>query len=163
MVSHGGPQNYSFWSNPKFNALADQIDREVDPAKRQVLIRQAEAIIEQDPPVLPCRWEQIIDVWCNYVKVSIRTTTSASTMWCARIYSGSTSRHTGSGLAATRATRPLHVRHLPLGCHSPSAAPVGSMMMDNEPAPITSITSLTMVAPSDFALAVAAAMSSTST
>ena len=49
----GGPQNYSFWSNDKFDALADQIDREVDPAKRQVLIRQAEAIMEQDPPVLP--------------------------------------------------------------------------------------------------------------
>ena len=34
-----GPQNYSFCSNPKFDALVDQIDREVDPAKRQALIR----------------------------------------------------------------------------------------------------------------------------
>ena len=64
----GGPQNYSFWDNPKFNALVDQIDREVDPAKRKALVRQAEAIMEQDPPVLPICWEQINDVWWNYVK-----------------------------------------------------------------------------------------------
>ena len=64
----GGPQNYSSWSNPKVDALIDQIDREVDPAKRQALIRQAEAIFEQDPPVLPVAWEKIDDVWYNYVK-----------------------------------------------------------------------------------------------
>jgi ABC-type transport system substrate-binding protein len=64
----GGPQNYSFWDNQKFNALVDQIDREVDPAKRLALVRQAEAIMEADPPVLPVAWEQINDVWYNYVK-----------------------------------------------------------------------------------------------
>jgi ABC-type transport system substrate-binding protein len=64
----GGPQNYSFWDNAKFNALVDQIDNEVDPAKRKALVRQAEAIMEQDPPVLPVCWEQINDVWWNYVK-----------------------------------------------------------------------------------------------
>ena len=68
LVSHGGPQNYSFWSNAKFDALADEIDREIDPAKRQALIKQAEAIFEQDPPVLPVAWEQLNDVWYNYVK-----------------------------------------------------------------------------------------------
>ena len=41
---------------------------EVDPAKRLALIRQAEEIMEQDPPVLPICWEQINDVWWNYVK-----------------------------------------------------------------------------------------------
>ena len=45
----GGPQNYSFWDNEKFNALVDQIDREVDPAKRLALVRQAEAIMEAEP------------------------------------------------------------------------------------------------------------------
>jgi len=64
----GGPQNYSFWSDPKFDALADQIDREIDPVKRKVLIQQAEAIFEQNPPVLPIAWEQLNDVWYNYVK-----------------------------------------------------------------------------------------------
>ncbi len=64
----GGPQNYSFWDNQKFNALVDQLDREVDPAKRLALVRQTEAIMEEDPPVLPVAWEQINDVWYNYVK-----------------------------------------------------------------------------------------------
>jgi peptide/nickel transport system substrate-binding protein len=64
----GGPQNYGFWDNDKFNALLPQIDTEVDPAKRLALVRQAEAIMEQDPPVLPVSWEKINDVWYNYVK-----------------------------------------------------------------------------------------------
>ena len=40
----------------------------IDPAKRLAVIRQAEAIMEQDPPVLPIGWEKINDVWYNYVK-----------------------------------------------------------------------------------------------
>jgi ABC-type transport system substrate-binding protein len=64
----GGPQNYGFWNNEKFNALVDQLDREVDQQKRIALCRQAEEIMEQDPPVLPVAWEQINDVWYDYVK-----------------------------------------------------------------------------------------------
>lgn len=64
----GGPQNYSFWSNANFEKLLDQIDTEVDARKRQALIRQAEDIMEQDPPVLPIAWESIIDIYFNYVK-----------------------------------------------------------------------------------------------
>src|SRR5215467_6953938 len=64
----GGPQNYSFWHNDKFDALLPGIDTEVDPAKRLALVRQAEAIMEQDPPVLPVAWERINDVWWDYVK-----------------------------------------------------------------------------------------------
>jgi peptide/nickel transport system substrate-binding protein len=63
-----GPQNYSFWSNKDFQALAQQIDREVDPALRMTLIRKAEEIMEADPPVLPMTWEKINDVWYSYVK-----------------------------------------------------------------------------------------------
>ncbi len=63
-----GPQNYSFWDNKEFQTLTLQIDREVDPAKRLALIRQAEAIMEQDPPLLPISWEKINDIWYNYVK-----------------------------------------------------------------------------------------------
>ncbi len=63
-----GPQNYGFWDNAAFNALLPQIDREVDPKKRLDLIRKAEEIMEQDPPVLPISWEKINDVWYNYVK-----------------------------------------------------------------------------------------------
>jgi peptide/nickel transport system substrate-binding protein len=64
----GGPQNYSSWDNAKFNALLEQIDKEGDPVKRLALVRQAEAIMEEDPPVLPVAWEKINDVWYNYVK-----------------------------------------------------------------------------------------------
>ena len=63
-----GPQNYSFWDNKEFQALTPQIDREVDAEKRQDLIRQAEAIMEQDPPLLPISWEKINDIWYSYVK-----------------------------------------------------------------------------------------------
>jgi ABC-type transport system substrate-binding protein len=63
-----GPQNYSFWDNKEFQALTAQIDREVDVEKRQDLVRQAEAIMEQNPPLLPVAWEKINDVWYNYVK-----------------------------------------------------------------------------------------------
>ena len=64
----GGPQNYGFWNNEKFNALVDQIDREIDPAKRRELVKQTEPIMEADPPLLPVAWEQINDVWYDYVK-----------------------------------------------------------------------------------------------
>ena len=63
-----GPQNYSFWDNKEFQALTAQIDREVDPAKRLPLIRQAEAIMEQDPPLLAIAWETIHTVWYSYLK-----------------------------------------------------------------------------------------------
>jgi peptide/nickel transport system substrate-binding protein len=63
-----GPQNYSFWDNMEFQELVPQIDREVDAKKRLNLIRQAEEIMEKDPPLLPISWEKILDVWYNYVK-----------------------------------------------------------------------------------------------
>ena len=63
-----GPQNYSNWDNPKFAALLPTIDSEVDPAKRLAAIRQAEMIMEEDPPLLPMSWEKINDGWYNYVK-----------------------------------------------------------------------------------------------
>jgi ABC-type transport system substrate-binding protein len=63
-----GPQNYSFWDNQEFQALTPRIDREVDAGKRLALIRQAEAIMEQDPPLLPVSWEKINEIWYSYVK-----------------------------------------------------------------------------------------------
>jgi peptide/nickel transport system substrate-binding protein len=64
----GGPQNYSFWHNEKFDALVDRIDREIDPQQHRDLVRLAEAIMEEDPPLLPITWEKINDVWHDYVK-----------------------------------------------------------------------------------------------
>src|SRR5215831_7532724 len=64
----GAPQNYSRWSNQEFQDLLPQIDRELDESKRKALIRQAENILEQDPPLLPNSWEKVNDAWYNYVK-----------------------------------------------------------------------------------------------
>jgi len=64
----GGPQNYSNWDNKAFQALVPEIDRETDPTKRLALIRKAEDIMEQDPPLIPMTWERINDVWYNFVK-----------------------------------------------------------------------------------------------
>jgi peptide/nickel transport system substrate-binding protein len=64
----GGPQNYSSYSSAKIDALIDQIDREVEPGKRQALIRETEMIFEQDPPLLPVAWSKVSDVWYDYVK-----------------------------------------------------------------------------------------------
>jgi peptide/nickel transport system substrate-binding protein len=63
-----GPQNYSKWHNEAFDALVKQMDRELDTAKRQALVRQAEDIMEQDPPLLPVAWERVNDGWHSYVK-----------------------------------------------------------------------------------------------
>jgi peptide/nickel transport system substrate-binding protein len=63
-----GPQNYSKWTNPSFHELARQIERELDDAKRKPMVRQAEAILEQDPPLLPVAYEKIYDAWYNYTR-----------------------------------------------------------------------------------------------
>jgi peptide/nickel transport system substrate-binding protein len=63
-----GPQNYSKWQNPAFEQVLQQINRETDEPKRKALIRQAEDIMEQDPPLLPVAYEKMNDAWYNYVK-----------------------------------------------------------------------------------------------
>lgn len=63
-----GPQNYSFWDNKEFQALTAQIDREADTKKRLELIRKAEMVMENDPPLVPMAWEKINDAWYDYVK-----------------------------------------------------------------------------------------------
>ena len=63
-----GPQNYSRWHNADFQDLVLQIDRELDDARRRDLVRQAEAVMEQDPPLIPVAWEKINDGWYDYVK-----------------------------------------------------------------------------------------------
>ncbi|PYM60562.1 MAG: hypothetical protein DMD77_00785 [Candidatus Rokuibacteriota bacterium] len=63
-----GPQNYSVWTNEQFHSLTRQIDRELDNTKRQALVRKAEAILEQDPPLIPVAYEQIYDAYYNKVR-----------------------------------------------------------------------------------------------
>jgi ABC-type oligopeptide transport system substrate-binding subunit len=63
-----GPQNYSGWNNEQFQALTKQIDRELDDTKRKAMVRKAEDILEQDPPLIPISYEQIYDAYYNKVK-----------------------------------------------------------------------------------------------
>jgi peptide/nickel transport system substrate-binding protein len=62
-----GPQNYAGWTNEQFHSLARAIEREVDDNKRKTMIRQAEDILENDPPLIPVSYEQIYDAWYNRV------------------------------------------------------------------------------------------------
>jgi len=63
-----GPQNYSRWTNAPFHDLASQIERETDDAKRKTMVRKAEDMLENDPPLIPVAYEQIYDAWYNKVK-----------------------------------------------------------------------------------------------
>ena len=62
-----GPQNYSYWTNPAFHDLTNQIDRELDDTRRRAMVRKGEDILEQDPPLIPVAYEQIYDAWYNKV------------------------------------------------------------------------------------------------
>ncbi len=64
----GGPQNYSRWTNPAFHDLAAQVDRELDDNRRKTLVRKAEEILEDDPPLIPVAYEQIYDAFYNKVR-----------------------------------------------------------------------------------------------
>jgi peptide/nickel transport system substrate-binding protein len=64
----GGPQNYSSWSNTDFDKRQPPIDQEVDAAKRLAMVHDDEMLMEQDPPVFPVAWENINDIYYNYVK-----------------------------------------------------------------------------------------------
>lgn len=46
----GGSNNYGGYSNPAFDTLLDQIDVEIDVAKRHDLVSQAMDLLDQDPP-----------------------------------------------------------------------------------------------------------------
>src|SRR5262245_25693566 len=63
-----GPQNYGGWTNEQFHALTKKIAHELDQNKRRTMIRQAEDILEKDPPLIPISYEQIYDAWYNRVK-----------------------------------------------------------------------------------------------
>jgi oligopeptide transport system substrate-binding protein len=51
--SQTGAQNYGDYNNPRFDALMNQADHEPDAARRAEYMRQAEAIMLADMPVIP--------------------------------------------------------------------------------------------------------------
>jgi len=48
----GGSYNYSRWSDPAFDTLSKQISTELDPAKRADLYKQAQAILQEQVPMM---------------------------------------------------------------------------------------------------------------
>ena len=84
-----GPQNYSFWNNEKFNALVDQIDREVDPAKRMAL----------DPPGRGRSWSRTRRCCRSPGRRSTTSGTTTSRATIPTIISASTTSCAGHVLA----------------------------------------------------------------
>ena len=63
----GGSQNFGQYSNADFDALLDQIDSELDTTVRADLIRQAEELLDQDPPSLLIGYTFHLPMWSNKV------------------------------------------------------------------------------------------------
>ncbi|MEZ4663815.1 MAG: ABC transporter substrate-binding protein, partial [Caldilineaceae bacterium] len=63
----GGSQNFGQYSNADFDALLDKIDSELDTAVRADLIRQAEDLLDQDPPSLLIGYTFHLPMWSNKV------------------------------------------------------------------------------------------------
>jgi peptide/nickel transport system substrate-binding protein len=51
-LTSDAPWNYSRWKNPEFDALAEQIPLELDPAKRAELYKQAQSILQDQVPMI---------------------------------------------------------------------------------------------------------------
>ena len=64
----GGSQNFSGYSNPDFDALLEQIDVELDSAKRADLIAQAQVQLDENPPWYLIGYTFHLPMWRNYVK-----------------------------------------------------------------------------------------------
>lgn len=63
----GGSQNFSGYSNPDFDALLEQIDVELDVAKRADLINQAQAMLDENPPWYLVGYTFHLPMWRSYV------------------------------------------------------------------------------------------------
>jgi oligopeptide transport system substrate-binding protein len=58
MLSTKGSENKIYYSNPEYDALCDQADREMDEKKRLDLYAKAEDIVLQDAPWVPIYFQQ---------------------------------------------------------------------------------------------------------
>jgi ABC-type transport system substrate-binding protein len=68
MFGTGGAENFGQWENAEFDALMDQMDRELDPVKRLQLIHDAELLLEQEVPLAPLAYEIVTMGYQNDVK-----------------------------------------------------------------------------------------------
>lgn len=69
MLRTGAPENVVGYSNPRFDALCDQADREQDEQKRIQLYRQAERIaVQEDVPWITLYFQRDVELIKPYVK-----------------------------------------------------------------------------------------------
>ena len=64
----GGSQNHAKYSNLEFDAILKQLDAELDPAKREMLFRQAEDLLDANPPQYNYGFTAHSPMWNNVVK-----------------------------------------------------------------------------------------------
>ena len=64
----GGSQNHAKYSNAEFDAILKQLDAELDPSKREMLFRQAEDLLDANPPQYNYGFTAHSPMWNNVVK-----------------------------------------------------------------------------------------------
>mgnify|MGYP003301992841 CR=1 FL=1 len=68
--------NNSFYSNPAYDAIVDQVKTESDPAKFAELVKQADELVSADYPVLPLYYKSNNFLLKNYVDGVYMTSSS---------------------------------------------------------------------------------------
>ena len=67
-MASGDGNNRTGWSNPRYDALLHAAAREVDAAKRMAILRDAEALLLSDGPVIPIYHYMTTDLVKPYVR-----------------------------------------------------------------------------------------------
>jgi ABC-type transport system substrate-binding protein len=63
----GGSQNWSKYSNPKFDAVLEKLSAEIDDTARQKLFLEGMDILDEDPPFLMMGFADHLPMWRNKV------------------------------------------------------------------------------------------------
>jgi peptide/nickel transport system substrate-binding protein len=64
----GGLNNYGMYSNKELDPLIDKINRELDPKKRNELLKQADVMVLRDPPAIPLAYASVKFYWWPWLK-----------------------------------------------------------------------------------------------
>lgn len=62
LLHTGATENHAFYSNPKFDALCDAADIDLDPTRRAATYRQAARIVADEVPVIPLVYQTDIEL-----------------------------------------------------------------------------------------------------
>ena len=62
------PSNFSRYCNPDFDAVVAKLNVELDPVERYDLFRQAEDMLDANPPMLWVGGDQVDPMWARYFK-----------------------------------------------------------------------------------------------